>query len=109
MKQMSTPETPVVFHPFGNIGISISEKVKHLFETKLYAGLLAYLGLRCLEYNQDLFILLVPEEDTLHVGILNASYEDLEQLDVKRIATIKEDLNLFYSNQKIMFVNEIPL
>lgn len=109
MKQMSTSETPMVFHPFGNIGISISEKVKHLFESKLYSGLLAYLSLRCLEYNQDLFILLVPEEDTLHFGILNASYEDLEQLDIKRITTVNEDLNLFYSDQKIMFVNEIPM
>lgn len=109
MKQMSTSETPVIFHPFGNIGISISENVKYLFETKLYAGLLAYLSLRCQEYNQDVFILLVPEEDTLHVGILNAAYEDLEQLDIKYISSIKEDLNLFYSDQKIMFVNEIPM
>jgi hypothetical protein len=52
---------------------------------------------------------MIPSETKLDVGFLNTSYRDIEDARFKGNYKLEEDINLFYSNQKIMFVNEIDM
>ncbi|WP_375334492.1 hypothetical protein [Flagellimonas sp. C4] len=97
------------FNPFGNLGFQVSENLKQFCHSKLNFAVMAYVGLRCLEYQNDLFVLLVPEDDCLHIGILNSDYQDVEEVHIKGVRHIGKDVNLFYSKQKFMFVSEIPM
>ncbi|MDC6367229.1 MULTISPECIES: hypothetical protein [Flavobacteriaceae] len=105
----SNPTTPLIFNSFGNVGIAITDKVKALCDESLGYGLLTKLALICLEEEQDMFVLLTPDDEKIFFGFFDTSRNDLNNFSVPNSKGLERDVTLYYENARLMLLEELPI
>ncbi|WP_421805743.1 hypothetical protein [Flagellimonas sp.] len=98
------------FRPFGNLGIQMTPAVIRLCNHYINKGDVAELLLRCKELaeeDDELFILILPFHEKLHIRICDTKYDRLASYAAINSKGMIREVNFFLKGDKMMFVQEM--